>query len=407
MEDTALLLERMESTLRHTYIHMTLHGISSPFSGMDMVNETYRFHFSGKLCMFILAATSKIQDAPIPEHWVDDANRLLQQGFYAVPGDFETLRIGNRLYVLTGFSLPEAQQVDLFRKFHSDLHCLSGVYTCDWTMGVGEFVSTPEALQTSVRTAQHAIKFCITEGTGRLYDANTQQAVFDGGLVILSPSEELSLRHLVEKQRQPELQEKIRSLFAGRGEQISKYPAFAYMLSLQIQHTVLQTLREIMPVDRETFEMALKQEAAVENQMTLEGLICHTISGTEALCQSYDQFLSEGRSRPIWLVSQYIQAHYTENLTLEQLSRIAQRNPQYISAVFSKACGMSIKEYITGLRIDEAKRLLRMTMLPVGEVALRVGYQDAKYFSRVFRQQTAMSPMQYRCAEALSEGTKA
>ena len=402
-ERTTELIARMTDTLRHTFVYMTLSSLSSPFSVLEEINEIYRFRFSGKLCFFMLTATSKLSDHPVNPQWLDDANQHLHAMFDSLPGDFETIREGESLYCLTGFSLPEEEQIRYFHRFFNSLADLSGTYTCAWTMGVGAFAEFPADLRNSVLTAQHALKLCITQGTGHLYDANNQTVIFEGGLTILSPSEELSVKHLVEKQKNRELGEKIANLFAAKQDQIQTYPTFAYMLSLQMQKVVIQTLREIMPVDRSTYELSLKNETAVDGILVLEALIEHTVLSCQALCRRYSQFLTGGRSRPIWLVINYIQAHYTENISLEDLSLVTQRNPQYISAVFSKECGISLKEYITSLRMDEAKRLLRSTGLPISEIAQRTGYQDAKYFSRIFQKKTSMSPRDYRGAETLSE----
>lgn len=71
-------------------------------------------------------------------------------------------------------------------------------------------------------------------------------------------------------------------------------------------------------------------------------------------------------------------------------------NASYISRAFSQKVGVTITEYIEGVRIERAKQLLNMTDAPVCNVALNVGFEDANYFTRVFKKSTGFPPSKYR-----------
>ena len=64
--------------------------------------------------------------------------------------------------------------------------------------------------------------------------------------------------------------------------------------------------------------------------------------------------------------------------------------------LFMQKTGSHLSEYITSLRLNYAKQLLQDTSVPVLSVAQQSGYQDAKYFARVFRKYENMSPSEYR-----------
>ena len=68
----------------------------------------------------------------------------------------------------------------------------------------------------------------------------------------------------------------------------------------------------------------------------------------------------------------------------------------HISALFKRETGTTIVDYITQCRIERAKELLASTMMSINEIAEAVGYQDAKYFSRIFRKQVCIKPSEYR-----------
>ncbi len=94
---------------------------------------------------------------------------------------------------------------------------------------------------------------------------------------------------------------------------------------------------------------------------------------------------------------EFIDAHYKEeSLSLDRVAKKVNISPNYFSAIFSQEVGLTFIEYLTGKRIDEAKRMLLQTDKRSGEIALAVGYKDPHYFSFVFRKVTGCSPSEYR-----------
>ena len=83
-------------------------------------------------------------------------------------------------------------------------------------------------------------------------------------------------------------------------------------------------------------------------------------------------------------VKQYLDEHYTEKITLDQLSAQFYINKQYLSKIFHEAYGMTIITYINQQKITHAKQLLRFTDMSLDEIAAKVGMTDANYFSRTF-----------------------
>ena len=71
-------------------------------------------------------------------------------------------------------------------------------------------------------------------------------------------------------------------------------------------------------------------------------------------------------------------------------------NPTYFSLLFKKETGMNFLEYLTDVRIREAKRLLSDPRKTIADVAAEVGYNDVKHFSRVFTRSTGIHPSKYR-----------
>lgn len=92
----------------------------------------------------------------------------------------------------------------------------------------------------------------------------------------------------------------------------------------------------------------------------------------------------------------YIHDHYREHIRLEDLARVAGLSPARLSALFHETCGMSVSACILGRRIEQAQRLLLYSQLSTAEIGGLVGFPDASYFSRRFRQATGVTPREYR-----------
>ena len=71
-------------------------------------------------------------------------------------------------------------------------------------------------------------------------------------------------------------------------------------------------------------------------------------------------------------------------------------SPYYFSKLFKEEIGENFIDYLTSLRIHNAKELLRRPVLSIREAGLQSGYADPNYFSRIFKKQTGMTPREYR-----------
>lgn len=91
----------------------------------------------------------------------------------------------------------------------------------------------------------------------------------------------------------------------------------------------------------------------------------------------------------------HIHEHYAETLTLSDLSDTFQLSRQYIMRLFGKHLHTTVTRYITRLKMTHALELLRYSTFRVGAVAEMLGYSNAYYFCRVFRQHFGMTPTEY------------
>lgn len=93
---------------------------------------------------------------------------------------------------------------------------------------------------------------------------------------------------------------------------------------------------------------------------------------------------------------EYINDHFSERITLNELADMNYVTPGYLSNIFKKATGFNISNYIQATRLLHAKKLLCETDASILEISEKCGFNDSNYFSVVFKNYTSMSPKQYR-----------
>lgn len=92
----------------------------------------------------------------------------------------------------------------------------------------------------------------------------------------------------------------------------------------------------------------------------------------------------------------YIAEHYQEKVGLSEIAEALGINASYLSRLFSREMHMTVVDYITYVRIDHAKNLLRNSRQSIAEIGTYVSFPNASYFSRTFRKETGLTPQQYR-----------
>lgn len=110
------------------------------------------------------------------------------------------------------------------------------------------------------------------------------------------------------------------------------------------------------------------------------------------------QSLYKSEKREIVKATDFIKAHYKENLTLEVLSNEVHMNPFYFSSYFKKQTGRNFKDFLNRVRLRHALELLVGTDLRSYEIAEEVGFKDHRYFTELFNREYGRTPTAYRKA---------
>lgn len=92
----------------------------------------------------------------------------------------------------------------------------------------------------------------------------------------------------------------------------------------------------------------------------------------------------------------YIHEHFKENITLAQLAKIAHMSPNYLSSYFKQAVGITIRDYISKLRLSAALELLKDQSVDITDAYYQAGFTNSAHFHKLFKRYIGMTPMEYR-----------
>jgi YesN/AraC family two-component response regulator len=111
----------------------------------------------------------------------------------------------------------------------------------------------------------------------------------------------------------------------------------------------------------------------------------------------------EKRDPIVDFVQEYLQTHYTQDITLDLLADKLNISRSYLSTYFKEKTGIYFIDYVNSFRIQKAKQLLAKSDIKIHEAAAQVGYQNINSFNRMFKKFTGVTPSEYRRSELVSD----
>ena len=106
---------------------------------------------------------------------------------------------------------------------------------------------------------------------------------------------------------------------------------------------------------------------------------------------------NEEKNEQIEAACRYMQENLDKMITRDEVASAVWLSPSYFSHLFKQTMGIGYNEYLTELRIKQAKQML-LRNVSVGDIAVSVGFRDARYFSNIFQNKTGFTPSEYRRA---------
>lgn len=163
-----------------------------------------------------------------------------------------------------------------------------------------------------------------------------------------------------------------------------------YIITVSFSQKMGYQKQELANLYGDKQEFAKVFSSVEETKRYLKNLLETAIDLREkALPGKYDTVLKQAQ--------EYIEEHYHEcDISLNTVAASVNLSPNHFSAIFSKELGETFIEYLTRIRMEKAKELLRTTSKRSTEIAYEVGYKDAHYFGSLFKKTQNCTPKEYR-----------
>ena len=179
--------------------------------------------------------------------------------------------------------------------------------------------------------------------------------------------------------------EKIAAARSGESTQAPSGTVSKYNVSKTNVCTCLNLMLEEVSRQEEDYETVC--------QNLLEVLLISMLrSGSLSVVPDNSRLLN----RECTQIKNYLDANYSETITLDSLAALTHMNKYYLAHTFTKYVGLSPINYLLQKRIQEGKSLLESTSYSIAQISDLLGFSSQSYFSQAFRKATGMTPMQYR-----------
>ena len=178
----------------------------------------------------------------------------------------------------------------------------------------------------------------------------------------------------------------------------------AFNVDPVIVFSLMKRVLEILASSIERLEDARNGSVLSSFSLEEEFLRCTTLTNLIKRFRTYIlnvlSSLSEEQrlksSKPIERAKSYIKNHFNKQLTLTEIAQYVFLSEQYLSELFSKGTGSTITDFIKDYRIQMAKVFMADSSFRICDIAEKVGYQDARHFSKVFKTLVGVTPKEYR-----------
>lgn len=307
-------------------------------------------------------------------------NELLSPGSSGFA--FRSWQAGGEIVILFwGGGAKDAEE--LLRRMNESLRLTYGIQV---DIGLSLNHPLPEGLQTAFRQAQHALdERNLLQKEERIHRCREQAP--KGG-----PVEDYALEPLLEKLRIAVLSGEDDKLEQAADEWVEKLAGLSLLTEshfMRQQEEIIAVLARWRPEAEVTLTLCYDGEGlfSVESWGTqLKALLLRLAKGNP---QTPD-------GRLVQEIREYLNQNYASDMTLQHIAERFFISRENVSRKFKGITGENLSDYLTGLRVDKAKVLLQNTNLRLSQIAELVGYEDEKYFSRVFKKATGQTPREYR-----------
>lgn len=279
----------------------------------------------------------------------------------------------------------------------------------EWFLAVGQSVERLSQIQKSYHTASRAFSQRYLYDENILYYDEMETMEHPGGQAETEDNAYLQkvdvnalnpaiLQKFLSNGLQEETENFVKDYFYAIGQEPMESLVFRNYVILNVRFSVISFIKGL-GCDTNEMESADTEEVLAESGKNMESAIAYAKKMISQAIEIRDQNSGNKNRSILKTAVDFIDSHYMEeDISLNTVANVANVSANHFSALFSQNMGQTFIEYLTSLRMNKAKELLRCTGMRSSEIAGEIGYKDAHYFSYLFKKTQGMTPSDYRKA---------
>lgn len=277
----------------------------------------------------------------------------------------------------------------------------------EWFLAVGQSVERLSQIQKSYHTASRAFSQRYLYDENILYYDEMETMEHPGGQAETEDNAYLQkvdvnalnpaiLQKFLSNGLQEETENFVKDYFYAIGQEPMESLVFRNYVILNVRFSVISFIKGL-GCDTNEMESADTEEVLAESGKNMESAIAYAKKMISQAIEIRDQNSGNKNRSILRTAVDFIDSHYMdEEISLNTVANVANVSSNHFSALFSQNMGQTFIEYLTTLRMNKAKELLRCTGMRSSEIAGEIGYKDAHYFSYLFKKTQGMTPSDYR-----------
>lgn len=393
-------LQKNAPLLKVKYLKDIIYGNQSPVLSDEAANSMKDFVDS---CYSVVIAQLddyyfKVQDLS------DEARMQLEKQLYQILAEVERTHQGlilmdssiyEYIICLSGSCMEEirSKQLEICTEVREKVN---SKISCTITMALGGTHSNLDSLAIAYREAADALLYKFLVGNNKDICYETKKKIPEKELEEFEniDAELVSAIKTADKRKIKEVLDAVVKQVHSHGNRSHIYME---MLIGNIYIQALKVIKESGGTVEEVLNNHIDSYKRVLSHQTVEGVL-KELAGLLHDIVDYIQTKKSGKfNTVIDRAKECIARSFTDNsFSLEDVARHVNVSPCYFSVIFKQTMGETFIDYITRLRIEKAKELLKISQYKTYEISFMVGYNNSTYFSTTFKKLTGFSPTEYR-----------
>ena len=281
----------------------------------------------------------------------------------------------------------ESSIYDLFERFIERMQVLEISLSCS----ISEYMKDLNSVRESFSLAREAMNYKFSVGYGQIIDASEIDDTPQGHIIDFNEMQ-TQISRIIHSGDTAEIRRYIHDLFDIRkrtyNRQRIKKIAFNLINALQ------SAVNELNLTIDDIFGPNTVIQDRLQPFETVGDVADEIITIMKTTCE-YIGKKADNSSLVVRRVRNYIEEHYHERITVQNISDSIFYSPNYLNNLFKKETNQTLLEYLTKVRIEKAKQLLHEPNMKIYMMAEAVGYSQESYFRTVFKRLTGLNPKEY------------